>query len=68
MDEKLIEVRVVYHDNSTESYQVPTESYQKFLEEAQDESRLDFYIDDKKFIKKEVEIVGTDNYTVQFLS
>lgn len=68
MDEELIEVRVVYHDNSTESYQVPPESYQKFLEEAQDESRLDFYIDDKKFIKKEVEIVGTDNYTVQFLS
>lgn len=66
MDKKRIEVTVVYHDNFTETYLIESKSFQKLLEEAQDESRLDFYIDHKQFLKKEVDIVGTVDYTIQF--
>ena len=67
MDRTELEISVVYTDNFSESYIIDERLFKKIIEEAKDESRKNFTICDKQFLKKDIAVLATANCSIEFL-
>ena len=67
MDHTELEISVVYTDNFSESYTVDEQTFKKIIQEAKDESRKDFHIGGKQFMKKDIAVLATANCSIEFL-
>lgn len=62
-----IEISVVYKNNVVEDFIIDEKELDRTIKQAKDESRSDFHIGEKQFIKEDVAVVATSDYSIQFL-
>ncbi len=67
MERNIIEISIVYKDNFSEHYKINYQELESTIRAVKNENQSDFHIGEKRFNKKDIAIVATPNYSIQFI-